>query len=376
MRIDTMSVLQAVRGLWRWWAGEIGALLPAGLLRLWHDRRRDLECHYDGADLVVSFRQGERCEELGRLSLNQGAPETVGAALRTLLCESSEGYDRLLIRLDESRLLRRHVRLPLAARRDLAEALEYDIDRQTPFAAEDVYFGSRERAVDEEAGEVEAELAVIRRGDLDPVLETLAAAGLVPDRIEGAAGGPDLRPATALPPPMPLLWPRATASLAIAAVLLALSGMVLPFARLADTRAELDARLAQARAEAVAVDRMRQNVETLQSRRSALFARKAREPSVLSLIEELTRAVPMEAFVTELTVTENEITISGYARKASEVLGAVETAPHFDAARFLSPVTQDRRLERERFSLAARILADPEETSAGAPAADAGAALP
>jgi len=371
-----MSVLQSVRAFGRWWTGEMAALLPAGLLRLWRDRRRDLECLYDGTDLVVSRRQGDRRDDIGRLALSERAPDAMGTALRALLKEMTQDYDRLVLRLDESRLLRRGLRLPLAARRDLAEALEYDIDRQTPFAAEDVYFGSRETAVDEEAGEIEAELAVIRRSDLDPVLGTLAAAGLVPDRIEGTDGGPDLRPATALPPPTPVLWPRVTAGLAIAAVLLAILGTALPFARLADTQAELASRLADARAEAVAVDRMRQNVETLKSRRSALFARKAREPSVLSLLEELTRAVPADAFVTELTVTDAEVTISGYARKASEVLGAVETAPHFDSARFLSPVTQDRRLERERFSLAARILTEPEEISAGAPAADTGAALP
>lgn len=376
MRIDGISALRTIRELGRWWRGEIAALLPAVLLRPWADRRRDLDCLYDGTDLVVSLRQGRHRAEIGRLALGDGAPDAIGAALRTLLRETPESYDRLILRLDESRILRRTLRLPLAARRDLAEALEYDIDRQTPFAAEDVYFGSRERAVDEEAGAFEAELAVIRRRDLDPLLATMEAAGLPPDRIEGVSGGPDLRPATAMPHPAPVLWPRATAGLAVAAVLLALMGTIVPFARLADTRAELDDRLAKARAEAVAVDRMRQTVETLHSRRKALFARKAREPSVLALIDELTRVVPSDAFVTELTVTEDEITISGYARKASEVLGAVETAPHFDSARFLSPVTQDRRLERERFSLAARISGDEDGAEAGAPAGSTGAALP
>jgi len=374
--LDRRAAAQAADRLWRWWASEIAGLAPARLRRLWRSWRRDLEILFDGSALTLSLRQGERYQDIGKLAFTSAAPEATGAALRTLVETSSESYDRLLLKIDESRLLRRTLRLPLAARRDLVEALEYDIDRQTPFTAEDVYYGCRERRIDTETGEIEAELTVIRRSDLDPLIEALNAAGLSADCSDGSVGGPDLRPPRVAPRPSALLRPSSPAALAASAVLLAALGTILPLARVAETRIALEQRLAQTRSEALAVDRVRQEVRTLEDKRMALFARKAGEPSVLSMIEELTRAVPMDAFVTELTVEAGEITISGYAQKASEVLGAVETAPHFDSARFLAPVTQDRRLGRERFSLAARILVDSGEDSGGDARAETEAAMP
>lgn len=55
--------------------------------------------------------------------------------------------------------------------------------------------------------------------------------------------------------------------------------------------------------------------------------------------------------------------MTGYAQTASVVLTAIEDSPRFFQARFISPVTPDQRVGRERFSLAAVI--EPMETGAG-----------
>jgi len=370
MGLDAPAIVNVTRTIWRWWIGELSAVLPEGVRRAFRGWRRELVLDCDGRHLMLGLRRGAEIRPLGEVLFDREDPETAALALRAHLAESDETYDRCVLRLDEGRLLRRSVSLPAAVRGDLAEAVGYDIDRMTPFAPEDVYFGVEDLGIDRQAGQVAACVCVVRRCDLDPLLDALGAAGLLADRIEGIKGGPDLRPPR-LPRPRAVLWPRATAALGAAAAALAIAAAILPTARIESRLADLEREVDAARTAALEVDRMRREIATLRERQTALLERKRREPMVIALLGELTRAVPEDAFITTLSYETREITLSGYARKASDVLGAVETAPHFDSARFLSPVTTDRRLERERFSLAARLVARESSVSGGGQAVTA-----
>jgi len=367
MQVDLARTAGYGRAAWRWWTGELVAMMPEPLRAAWARSRRDLEIAFDGTHLRPRLLAKGQTRELGEVPLPESDPQTAAAALKALLREDDDetAYDRLVLRIDESRLLRRRLALPLAARADLAEALGYDIDRQTPFSPEEVYFAVAEHALDREAGQVTVDFVLVRRDDLDPVLASLRRAGLRLDRIEGTAGGPALAPEQAAWASR-ILWPRVTAGLTAAALVLAVIAAALPLSRVEARMEAVRGEIAEAREAATEAQSLREDIEALRQREDKLLQRKQSEPRVVGLLASLTEAMPEGAFVTELTYEDDELTMTGYARRASDVLGAVERSDAFSSARFLSPVTRDQRLERERFSLSARIAGGSTETADGA----------
>ncbi|WP_291323416.1 PilN domain-containing protein [Desulfonatronospira sp.] len=76
-------------------------------------------------------------------------------------------------------------------------------------------------------------------------------------------------------------------------------------------------------------------------------------PSVISVLSELTRAVPETAWVHSMTFSDNTVTIQGEAESATSVMESVENSAVFSEVRFSSPVTKSGNYER--FAMVAKV---------------------
>lgn len=363
MELAGTALTSASKSAWRWWTGELRACLPARLRDAPARLRRVLEAVVNGDRLTLAVRRGSHRRELGEVPLTPEDPAAAGPAIREQLRQARGSYDVLVLRVTGERALRRRTRLPLAARDNLDEALGYDMDRQTPFAEDEVYYGAREIGIDRHGGWVEAELEVIRRDDVDPALDALRAAGLQVDRVEASSGGganllpPDQRPA---PGGMPR---RMSGLLAVVAVALAVTAGYLPLHHLNNELTAVERRVAAARSAANQVETLRQELAALRAREARIFERKRAEPMALALLDEVTRAMPDGTFAIDLSLDGGEVQVTGYSDKASDLISKLEAAPHLTETRFRSPVTQDQRVGAERYNVAAKVTtAAPEGT--------------
>lgn len=337
-----------------WWGRSLAGLLPEPLHRTLAGLRRELAVYLDGARLRPVLK-GARTTALGEVLLTPDDPAAAGTALRRTLAQGRGGYDRLVVYLDPARVLHREIRIPLAARATLAEAVGYDLDRQTPFAPDEVFHGVRERTLDRAAEQVVADLEVVRRAEVLPALAALDAAGVQPDALRVAGGvGTDLLPPERRRPSERLL-PRATLALAGVALLLGAALAYLPLHELNTTRERLDRRLAAARQAAGEVQDLRARIAALAEREAALHARRKATPLALEVLAITADALPQDSFATRLTLAEGELTLTGYSANASALIGQLESAPLLENVRFRSPVTQDNRLAAERFDLGAEV---------------------
>jgi len=97
---------------------------------------------------------------------------------------------RTVLRLGEADVLGKTVSLPLAAERELDQALAFEMDRETPFTAEELYWNHRIIEADRQNGRLSVRLSLVPKANLDPLLTDLAAVGIQPTRVE-IADGPD-----------------------------------------------------------------------------------------------------------------------------------------------------------------------------------------
>ena len=357
----TVSALAA--RFFGWWFGELSACVPAVLRRLVAGRRRRLY-------LLLRDEVTDLYEESGGkprvfASLEQDAPD---AAARVLLQRLHKGpWAEILAVIPAERALRRRLQLPLAVAENLRESIGFDIDRLTPFRAEEVVYQARIAGIDRQRAQVTCELTVVPRATVDAALKRTNLLGIRPDRVavepeeDGTAP-----PGGAAPSPiyLPVVlggrvdrwlpW-RLPAALAGLIVLLTLAGLYLHFDRSDTVLAAYAAETAKYRKAADAAAKLREQVQTLARTRAAAATQREALPLVVDVLAELTARLPDDTWLTDLRLSDAHMQLSGYASSAATLVPIIENSPMFEGARLSGPVLPDESMQRERFSIEADL---------------------
>ncbi|MCC6468634.1 MAG: PilN domain-containing protein [Alphaproteobacteria bacterium] len=344
-----------IRRFLAWWAGELLALLPrawARALGLGRDRLRVVVSATQAA-FAIEGAGAER--ELGVVAL--GGEAAGDRALRTtddVLREIDPASCEAVVLLAADRALRRELAIPRVPEADLRRTVAQEVERYTPFRAEQVYlfFALDPQKSDERTMAVA--IAIAPRRFVDPVVDALVAAGaerravrigiIGIDALLDAEGNPAaLASSESLAVPRPLRW-------ALAAVcVLALTAIAAPAVRLAVARAPLAERAAQTQAKAEEVRRLLDQVEKLSQGLDTIVRAKAEAPSVVRVLDRITALLPDDTYLDQFNVVGREIEIEGTTRASAALVRLLESTPMFEKVSYVAPVTRDPVSGAERF---------------------------
>jgi general secretion pathway protein L len=338
-----------VREFFVWWLGQLADLLPQGL-------RRSAFAAPDafvispigtlgrGVDAVaITLRRHGRETPLGRFGLG-GADlaELPGTAGRTTV-----------LRLDERDVLGKSVSLPLAAERDLGQVLAFEMDRETPFSAEDLYWNHRIEGVDRQGGRLSVRLVLTPKAGLTGLLTALGQAGFHPRRAE-IAGGPDAGVYLPLDGgdgrahrrSSRLLWP-----LAVCCAALGLAAAAIPFVRQEVALASIDREVAITRAAATEADSLRQEIERLSGSADFIESERDKAGRPLVVLAAATRVLPDDSYLTEMELRQRKVTLTGRSAAAARLIGPLAADGTFRNPGFAAPVTRLESLHTELFTI-------------------------
>jgi general secretion pathway protein L len=345
-----------IRRFFSWWGGQLAVMLPASWTRS-HEREGSvLEIYLLKQEIVFKHQAGGASDELGRIERGgkRGAGEapvrdTVHAVLHGLRPEKT----RCEVRIDEGLRLQKTVSLPLAAEENLRQVLAFEMERHTPFHAEDVYFDHRVSERDAKNRKLEVDLLVVQKPTVDEALSVLDDWDLEP-APKGRIG--DDGALTFLPRVY-----RAPAATGVNRILLVLNLVALSLAALIpiyhqeryleDLRTRVDA----ARAAAMVSVQVQDRIDALQQQAAVLAGAKSDQPGTVELVEELTRLMPDGTWLNRLEIRDGEVRVQGLSGTASALVGVVESSQLFRDARFGSPITRDARTGQERFNVSAKL---------------------
>lgn len=342
-----------LREFFVWWLAQLADLLPQELRRSALGAGDALLITPigplgQGVEAVAAdLRRGGRESPLGHFALGAiGTADLTRVAGRTTV-----------LRLDDSDVLGKTVSLPLAAERELDQALAFEMDRETPFTADELYWNHRVIGADRQNGRLSVRLSLIPKANLDPLLADLAAVGIRPKRVE-IANGPDK--GTYLPvngdgtrsqrSSHRLLWPAAAvcAGLAVATI-------VTPFVRQEITLASLDRDIGSARAAAAEADSLRQEIDRLSGSAGFIEAERDKAGRPLVVLAATTRVLPDDTYLTELELRQRKLTLSGRSAGAARLIGALAADAEFRNPGFSAPVTRLEALRAELFTINAEV---------------------
>lgn len=355
-----------VNAYWRWWLGELKATMPESWReRLQHAMRRVTIEMRDG-DFVLGVEENNRIERTRTFPLSQDSA-LQKQQLRDLLAEHELLEVPRALMLDDSDVLRKEVRLPLAAESNLQQVLRFEMDRQTPFRADDVYFDWTIIGHDKEAGQVRVDLVVAPRAGIDSACQALAARGLGVSCVDVLH---DDRPLglNLLPPNRRVKVVnrkvRLNQGLALAAVVLLMAVMAGSLWLRAHQVAELELAIDEVREEALRVQRIRDQINDTMESSGFLAERRTATPMAVDVLADVTRTLPDDTYLDRLVVGQNTVQMQGKSQNAQQLIERVNESPLMDAAGFRGSTRLDARTGLEVFEINADItpiLSDGEE---------------
>jgi general secretion pathway protein L len=348
MSSSFQATIEAARRFLAWWGEELAELVPAALRR-WaaRDAKRTVLAVEDGS--LVHYEESN-----GRLVRRGEAPLAAEGAGRDLANLVPRPNSPVGIRLPRSACLIRRIELPAAARRDFDKILQLDLERSTPFRHQDIYCDHVVEDGPARQGKIWVRQIVVKRELIDPIARQLASAGIEIGFADcwDEAGKPAL--------PIDLLRGarhdtvsarrRLSPSviLGVCALVLAGSAVAIGLAKYEAALASLEAETDAAKAKALAVRRSLTGLESSLAQVAELRRLKAARPPAIRVLDELTRLLPDDAWVSFLKIEGEAVEVTIVAPATGELLPLFERSPLFAAASLTAPVTYDAAGQSER----------------------------
>ena len=349
-RHDSESLLQR---FWRWWSGEIVYFVPPGIRDAFDRKESIVVVSVRDQEMIVEYRSGSERQRLDEKSLAH-LPEAAAA----------------IVELSPAQIVRRQVQLPFGTEDRIADVIGFEMDRLTPFSADDVYFHSRIAGRDTARRVIKVDLILALRKTVDEILERLEQRQIIASKVTlpGAAETTErgLASVNLLPADRTVKAksrrPLLTTALTALAALLLVVAVTYPFVQQQIQLGRLEKQISELQPAAVAAGETRGAIVEA-GRQSNFFADKRNStPTKIQLLDELTRVVPDDTWLTRIQITGTTVRIQGESEGASSLIGLIEASELLHDARFSSPVTKNPRTSNDRFVVEAQIRVGSEDT--------------
>lgn len=313
--METSSARALLNRLAAWWLAEAATWLPPS----WRGAAALPVARWDGARIALPDRTPRR----GR---------------------------SVVLRLDtQARALTRRVALPEAASGHLRAVAAHQLDRWTPWPAEQAWFAVRPLGPGGEPGMLSVAVTALPRAAAAPALGALTALGL-------RAAAVELEDGTRLPADDGDGRDEARAHrlrLAVLALPFLAAAALVGSEWLAWQRVE--AEVEELRLPAGTVRRLADAVAMRDAARAFADARKEQSPSATVVLEVLSRLLPDDTSLTEFHLDEGTVLLLGRSADAARLPGLLAASPHFTDVRASAAVVRSPD-GTDQFQLSARVV--------------------
>jgi len=340
----------------RWWWRELSFLVPEKIKQLVNDRRGFIIVSPENSYLILSYALDGQVEPLATLERNESGI----AQLKTLL-NSDEKFSKanVILRLNGHDAIHRELALPAAAKENLLQVVAYELDRFTPFKAEQVYFAVKALDTDNEPGQIKVVVILTTRELLDGLCEDLKAMDIsllfadyqgFANNLDDHYGAYNLLPERFRQ--KSANTPRLIhAALLVSAILLLVTALALPVGLQYQAVNALAEKVKVIEKDAKKIKSLQQEVDSVINETQKLLDEKRARPAMVMMLNELSRLIKDDTSLAYLQYSEGHLQIQGESPAASTLIGVLEASDLFNNARFVSPVTQNTVSKLERFQI-------------------------
>jgi general secretion pathway protein L len=348
-----MSLLNQTRQILSRWLDAVAAWIVAAYAKVVAAPGVRLVEEKDGTFTVAA--NGKTASASERLRILNGEVVAAGTGNAAAMLKAS----RAELVLQPERFVIRPLELPRRATEFLEGIVRAQIDRLTPWSAENAAFGWS-APVEIPNERVSVTVAATARNLVMPFVSAIA--GLGADSITVSTIAPEAQNGTAA---IKVFDQRVRGALELSRVRRALAVALLAAAALAAAAlaadviggSEIDARHAKVTSR-IAAQRAKLHAGSDAVRDSALAGLERRRhemPSSVIVLEALSQILPDHTYVTELRIQGDKMQVIGVTRDAPSLIRLIEQSQHFTRATFFAPTTRSPSEPGEHFHIEARI---------------------
>ena len=358
-----------VGAIWARWIELLAGLLLAWR-EMWRLQRTLIVSHRD--DRLIVRQAPGRNPIMQLISTDEPASAPAESALAVLAAGSlapdevvraaRSGF--VILEPPVNKIVVRRISVPAQAREFLRGIVRNQVERLSPWQADQTVYGFDAEASAEDAAALDVRVFITSRAAVNHARDEFDAIGLPPDRIVARPDGVSAAaPVT--------LWsrladvPGETAKrthrqigVAIAASVLLSVGLVLwAFTSAASIREESDELASRSRTlqRQLHGSRAPQAIAALPPAERA-WAWKETSLSTVIMLNVLSRALPDAAYLTELRLDNSILRIIGLASDAPSLIAPLKRSGHFTGVHFVAPTTRGPDGTLFRFHIEAQVL--------------------
>jgi general secretion pathway protein L len=327
--------------LLNWWVKQVLDLVPP-TIRSRADGAPDaciisVEGHSETAPLTVRLgtRRTGQIADLGRFVLDATGMDEARSILRK--------HDRrhaVAVRVPGDVLLERTIALPLAAEADLASVLRYEMDSITPFAVEELFWTWSVVRRDRERRRLYIRLSFVPKMALPSLSAALEGLGTAPSWLEAATptGAPRVIPLGHMAASEQRRRRNLRFGLGATAVLM-IACIVLPFILQSMAQMRVEDRINALAPSLRLAETLRSRITRDSSAATLIAAEHGRVGDPLAVLSAVTAALPDDTFLTDLSIREGRLEITGESKAAAKLIAVLAASPTLKDPAFIASVT-------------------------------------
>lgn len=343
------------RDFFAWWREGLLLALP----ERWRARLRPVPdtVTVEAQDGLLVFKlhdgAGRRLREERAIT----ARDEAGQAGINHWLENHENEVDLILLVPPDRQLDKPLTYPIASEKDLRAVLGHDMDRQTPFSNNQVYFDYTVTRKDRRGGKIHVHLYLVLRKTLHDLLETLGFLTRKPNAattgLDGRSAGIDFMPESERQ--VNGIIDRRFKLTALLSIILLIVALYLPLLRYGALTEQLENEVGENRVQAMQAQSLIDRKQAILARANFLTSQERYKIPFTGVLHELTRCLPDDTWITQLAINEGKIQLRGESLAAASVIRLVEQSDYFEKAEFRSPVIKSAGGQKEQFHVAARL---------------------
>ena len=375
--LKSFAARSQIGAFFSWWKDELLGCLPKALAERLSSAPakivlgQGIDGGWHAARVRGAKREAERNLDLSDLA-------SVRRVLGFLEALNDQPAEIKVLALSADKVLRKRLSLPLAAEENLRQVLSFEMDRQTPFKADQVYFDWRIIKRDTAQRSLLVDLLATPKATLDAALALLAPAQIAIDAVDTATGrgalqfehtqGFNLLPVEKRgaggDPQARIRW-------ILAASLVALIGMAMLQSLTARQQAllALQEKTAEMQKGALETAALAKKLREEVTGANFLSERKQKRSETVKVLLELTQLIPDNTWLERISFVGEAVQLQGQSSSASDLIGLLQKAIYVGNPQIQGVIQPDAGTGKERFGLQVDIREEAPRKAVTSPAA-------
>lgn len=352
-----MSLIRYINRFFSWWLVSLLAIVPERLRLKLIQYPDQLLIEFEDGQITLSYYSGNSKELIDRKVIDR-EDELEKAGINQWLSKIKGNLFESVVLVSPTHLLIKTLNLPVSSESNLREIVGFEMDRQTPFTVEQVYYDTRVTARESEQDRLSLDLFVVTRKYIDALLAEIRTwsltAATVTFREKGEPAGINLLPvdtraSTPIRPDFLTL-----AALVITFILL-ITALYLPVLYQNNLISTLENKVNHNREIARQLQPLIGERGKILERTNFLTEKRSAKAPVIKILAELTNILPDDTYLERLTIRGKEIQINGESDNATSIIQRLEKSGYFRNTEPRSPVTKNTATNKERFFISATL---------------------